>query len=220
MADNPNPLRQGPENYTDLGDMLGQIMSIMSKQLENMLPCRVISYDRTNNTAVVQILVKIVLTGGEQERAQVGPVPVFVAGGGNYVISFPLKPGDLGWLIANDRDITKFRESLDMAAPGTYRTHSFNDGVLFPDPIRNFTTDGEDTNMVIQSMDGTQRISMGDNQLHITHPVGMTVDAPGMTFNGAFQADSVTAKNGITETFVDANGKIMNFAGGSLVGSA
>lgn len=215
----PNPLRQGPENYSDLGDVLATVMGVLSRQIENMLPCRVISYDRAANTAIVQPLMRVILTGGEQPRAQIGPIPVFAAGGGNYVFNFPLKAGDLGWMLANDRDISAFVESLDESAPATFRTHSFNDAVLFPDPIRNFDTTGQDGSVVLQSMDGAQRIAMGDNQITLTHPAGVTIDALGATVNAPLQADTLTASNGITGTFVDGNGKILNFVGGTLVGA-
>lgn len=184
MADAPNPLRQGPEDYADLGNMLGKVMNILSQRLENMLPCRVVSYDRVANTAIVQPLIKIILTASEQTRAQIGPIPVFAAGGGNFVVNFPLRAGDLGWMLANDRDITAFRESLEEAVPNTFRTHSFNDAVLFPDKVRNFQTSGEDGRMVIQSLDGAQRISLGDADIRVKHPSLITLEAPLVEFTG------------------------------------
>lgn len=198
MADTPNPLRQGPEDYADLGNMLGKVMSILSQRLENMLPCRVVSYDRQANTAVVQILIKIILTASEQSRAQIGPVPVFAAGGGGFVVNFPLKAGDLGWVLANDRDISAFMESLSEGAPSTFRTHSFNDAVLFPDAIRNFDTSGEDGRMVIQALDGSTRISLGADSVLVKHPTLVKIDAPNAEFTGNVSvAQTLTAQTDV-----------------------
>lgn len=145
---------------------------------ENMLPAKVVSYDRTANTAIVQPLIKIVTTANSYSRGQIGPIPVFAFGAGNYVINFPIKVGDLGWIQANDRDISAFEQTLAESLPPTYRTHSFNDAVFFPDVIRNFSTSGEDGNMVIQSLDGSQKISIGDSQIHFVHPTKVLITAP------------------------------------------
>lgn len=156
-------------------------------KLENMLPCRVISYDRVANTAIVHPLIKVILNNGgstpaNMSRPQIGPVPVFAMGAGNFVVNFPVKAGDLGWMVANDRDITAFLETLDESEPHTYRSHSFSDSVLFPDAIRNFDTTGEDGNMVIQSLDGHVRISLGEAQLKLSHPTKIFLDAPLVEF--------------------------------------
>jgi hypothetical protein len=184
MADGPNPLRQGPENYSDLGDMLGSILSTFAKQMENMLPARVVSYDRVANTAIVKPLVKIILTASVQERMEIGPIPVFAAGAGNYLMNFPVAAGDLGWILANDRDVTNYMESLDLSEPRTYRSHSFNDSVFFPDSIRNFDTSGEDGNMVIQNKDGSVRISLGQERIMVKHPTKVIMDTPMVEFTG------------------------------------
>lgn len=221
MADETlNPLRQGPESYGNLGDAVGTIIRNAALDSEVCIPCKVISYDRESNTAVVHPLVKVVLTKEQVSRAEIGPVPVFAMGTQQFVINFPVKEGDLGWLIANDRDITNFIDTLGEGPPNTYRIHSFNDGVFYPDMIRGYAINEYDTDaLVIQSKDGKQCISVGPNQIYLRHDVGVTIDAPGCTVTGPFQAQSVTAGNGITTTAVDGNGKILNFAGGTLVGA-
>lgn len=186
MAD--NPLRQGPEDYADMGNMLQKVLGKAAQQMENMLPARVVSYDRDKNEAIVLPLIKIILTEEVKSRMQIGPIPVFAFGGGNFVINFPLRPGDLGWILANDRDISNFLETLDEAEPLTYRTHSFNDAMLFPDAIRNFDTSGEDARMVIQTLDGSVRVSLGDASIHLKHPTLVKVETPLADFTGDIHA--------------------------------
>lgn len=215
-----NPNRQGPENYGNLTEAMSAMLRTAALDSEVCLPCRVVSYDREKNTAIIHPLIKVVLTSESVSRSEIGPVPVFALGSQQFVINFPLKPGDLGWMIANDRDITKFLESLGESEPDTYRVHDFNDAVFYPDMIRGYTINEYDSeSLVIQSKDGKQCVSIGPNQIFLRHDVGVTIQAPGVTVNGPLQADSLTAKNGITTTAVDGNGKILNFAGGSLVGS-
>lgn len=174
-ANYPN---HGPEDYGDMANALAKVLANAFMKSENMLPVKVVSYDRVKNTAIVQPLIKIIMTASTHSRGQIGPIPVFAAGAGSFVMNFPVKEGDLGWILANDRDISAFEESLVEVEPPTMRTHSFNDSVLFPDAIRNFDTTGEDGNMVIQSLDGKIRISLGESQLKLSHPTKIFLDAP------------------------------------------
>jgi hypothetical protein len=222
-----SPLQQGPEDYADLANGLAKVIAQALQKSENMLPVKVISYDRAKNTAVVHPLIKIITTGNTYSRAQIGPIPVFAFGGGNFVINFPLKAGDLGWILANDRDITGFQTTLSESTPTTYRTHDFNDSVLFPDVIRNFQTSGEDGNMVIQSLDGTQKISIGANQIHIVHPTLLTVDAPNSQFNGNITATgTITGQTDVVFAGVsgknhlhDGHGTLLDGSGKNVTGS-
>ncbi len=86
------------------------------------------------------------------------------------VISFPLQAGDLGWIKANDRDISLFLQHLRNSAPNTARLHSFEDSMFFPDSMfRSVTIDPEDAdNVVLQSLDGTQRVSIWPDKVKIT----------------------------------------------------
>jgi len=100
---------------------------------------------------------------------------------------FPLKPGDKGWIVANDRDI-----SLVMQAkggedwPNTKRLHSFSDAVFFPDTFKDWVIAGGDTNnAVFQSVDGTNVIALADDAIELR--VGAQVlrlDATGLYHNG------------------------------------
>lgn len=217
MAD--NPLRQGPEDYADMGNMLQKVIAKALQQSENMLPVKVVSYDREKNTAIVLPLIKIILTAEVKSRVQIGPIPVFAFGGGNYVINYPLREGDLGWMLANDRDISKFMESLAESEPNTYRTHSFNDAVLFPDAIRNFTTSGEDERMVIQTLDGTVRISLGEADIRLKHPTLVTVETPLAEFTGDIHATG-TITGDTDVVFAGISGKGHKHARGTYVAGA
>lgn len=161
-----------------MANSLSKIIANAFMKSENMLPAKVVSYDRVKNTAIVQPLIKLIYTANTYSRAQIGPIPVFAFGAGNFVINFPIKENDIGWILANDRDITDFETSLAESSPPSTRTHSFNDAVLFPDVIRNFDTSGEDGNMVIQALDGTTKISLGMSQIRVLHPTKVLIDAP------------------------------------------
>lgn len=190
-------------NPADEGSLQGALRLVMRKMLtgmDGMLPARVVAYDRERNLASVQPMVSMVTTeGASVSRAQIPSVPVFRFGGGGFVLSFPLVPGDFGWLHANDRDISLFLQSLEDGAPNTARVHSFQDGMFFPDALRQWTLDPEDAeSAVFQSTDGAQRIAIGGGKVAITAPL-VEIDAPSVTMSGALTvAGRVTGQGGVT----------------------
>lgn len=160
-------------NPADEGNLAGLLRIAVGKTLQGldtMLPAQVTAYDRATNRATVQPLIMMGTTDGQRvSRAQVASVPVFQYAGGGFVLSFPIVPGDLGWLKASDRDISLFLQSLGEEWPNTTRSRSFADGVFYPDRLRSFTLDGEDADRaVLQSDDGTVRVSVGAADVKVT----------------------------------------------------
>lgn len=159
----------------DEGDLLGTLRHILKKEMQQhdgMLPARVVSYDRTRKRATVQPLVMMLTTSNSTvKRATLASIPVYQIGGGGFVLDFNINPGDLGWIKANDRDISLFLQSYAEAAPNTVRTHNFSDSVFFPDVMRGYTIAGDDSaNAVLQSLDGSVKISLSTTWVKITAP--------------------------------------------------
>lgn len=158
--------------------LAGTLQFCLNKFLENidgMLPARVVAYDRVNspNRIKVQPLIFILNTDGSTEsRPQPAEIPVFSFGGGNFFISFNLRPGDFGWIKSNDRDISLFLQSYTESKPNTLRKMSFSDAVFIPDVMRGYTINPEDLNsMVISSIDGTVKITLATDVIQITAPL-------------------------------------------------
>lgn len=162
MADtHANPSRD-PANDDSLLGMARQVLDKFLQGVDDMLPARVVSYDRASNRAVVVPMVKLLTTDNRQVgRAQVASVPVFQYGGGGFVLSVNLKPGDLGWLKANDRDISLVMQAYRDNAPNTLRKHSFQDAMFYPDAMRDIVTAGDEgDNLTLQSLDGNSRFTL------------------------------------------------------------
>ena len=121
---NANPSQDPADNDTLLG-ALRLVLRKFLAQTDDMLPAKVIAYDRATNRANVQPMVQMVTTDGQKiSRAQVVSVPVLNIGGGGFVLSFPIAAGDLGWIKASDRDISLFLQSYSEAHPNTGRMHT------------------------------------------------------------------------------------------------
>lgn len=203
-AENQKPSRD-PANDGTLAGTLRQVFQKVMQGVDDMLPAQVIAYDRTSNRATVKPLVQVLTTEGETVgRAQIVSVPVFQIGGGGFILNFNLKPGDLGWIKASDRDTSLFLQSYGEQRPNTKRMHSFEDGLFFPDVMRGYTIDGEDAeNAVLQNLDGSCRVAIWQDRVKVTAPrvvvdtdiaevfatASATIDTPQATITGNLQVD-------------------------------
>ena len=184
-------------------DFVGTVEAVLRKHLQSvddMLPARVISYDRASNWATVAPLIAILLTdGSNKSRPSYASIQVMQFGGGGVMLNFPLKPGDLGWIKANDRDISLFSQSLSEAQPNTNRLHSFSDAVFIPDVMRNYVISGEDSaNAVLQTLDGSVRLSIWPNKIKMSAPL-VEIEGP-LYVTGKITSDTEVEANGIKLT--------------------
>jgi protein gp138 len=175
-----------PANLGSLTGAFREILSKMIQNLDDMLPAKVISYNRTTNLAEVQPLIMVIKTDTTiQARATVASIPVLQLGGGNFMLNFNINPGDIGFIKANDRDISLFMQSFTQTPPNTYRKHSFSDAIFIPAPMHNMTINSEDaSNVVLSTLDGTQRVAIWPNQIKITSNSLVIIDAPVTEFTG------------------------------------
>lgn len=175
MTENANPSLQLDPAVNET--LAGTFQFILNKfkqwDIDDMLPVRVIAYNAEESPPSVQVqpLVMMVDTNDAQySRAQIASIPVLQIGGGGFLIYFNIKPGDIGFMKANDRDLSIFFQSLNESKPGTNRSHSFSDAVFIPAVLSGYTIDPLDTGMVLQSLDGTVKISLNEDAITILAP--------------------------------------------------
>lgn len=196
------PPSVNPANEGSLVGMMREIMGKFLNGVDDMLPATVVAFDRASNLAQVRPMILMVTTAGEKvARAPVAAVPVFQIGAGGFVLNFNLEPGDLGFIKANDRDISLFMQSFTDAQPNTGRKHSFEDAVFFPAILRNFSIDDEDAgNVVLQTVDGTQRVAVWPDRVKITSDAHIILDAPLVTVTGDMDSQSISSTGTIRAT--------------------
>lgn len=167
-APHANPSRD-PANSDSLLGLARQVLDKFLQNVDDMLPARVVSYDRATNRAMVIPMVKVLTTDGRQiGRAQVASIPAMMFGGGGAALSFNLQAGDLGWIKANDRDISLILQGYADGAPNTLRKHSFQDAVFIPDVMTGLTIAGEDAgNAVLQTVDGAIKVALWPDRLKL-----------------------------------------------------
>jgi Phage protein Gp138 N-terminal domain len=219
-------INRGPADNSFANGMR-TLMRLNSLNEESMVPAKVISYNRTKNTATVQpMIMQVDVDDNAFVRDEIDEIPVFSFGGGGYHINFPLKAGDLGWILAADRDISQFLQSLSAAKPTTTRHKKFGDSWFVPDVFRQYTINSKDTDsLVIQTTDGTTRIAIKPGDITITTPSTVKIDTPTTTITGDVIIEKTLTVNGNTTlkanltvlgmTFI--NGGFNATGGGNLV---
>ena len=154
-------------------DLLTGAFNVMinhiNKKMQNSLPVKVtkVSSDRKFVNVQPQILV-VDSEGGTILRGEIKGIPVVTSGAGNFLISFNISVGDLGWIEASDRDISLFKQSYAQSKPNTKRMHNFSDARFVPDIMTGFTIASEDVDaLVIQNKAGTIKIALDENEIRI-----------------------------------------------------
>lgn len=189
MSENQDPGR----NPADDGDFTGVLRNAIRKEMQNfdgMMPVEVVSYDRATNRATVKHLIQMQGSNGEKvDRAQIASIRVIQPGNGAFSISLPIKPGDKGWLMAADRDLSLFQQDINkIDAPNTRRMKSFQDGVFMPDAMGLGDVPGgapESDRVVIGSNGGSAYMSFDDAGFYFTAPgVTVSITAAGLEING------------------------------------
>jgi Phage protein Gp138 N-terminal domain len=196
----PTPPSRNTANNNSLSGLIQFAINKNLESTDDMLPAKVIAYDRTTNRARVQPLIDMVDTKDViQPRAQIASIPVLQLGGAGYVISFPIATGTLGWIKANDRDISLLRAPYNPVAPNTLRKHSFSDALFIPDTMLNGVTiaSGDVNNAVFQNAEGTVKISLSGDTVTIKAP-HVKIESTTLTHNNVNIGDTHTHSGVVT----------------------
>lgn len=176
-----------PADESTLAGVIKTAVNKAMQSFDGMLPVEVVAYDRATNRATVRHLVQMVGSDGEAvDRADVASIRVMQPGNGAFNISLPIQPGDKGWLMAADRDISTFQQGLQKGAPNTARMHSFQDGVFMPDAMSNGNAPlGQEGRVVIGANNGSSFFSFDGSTLYFeSGGVSMTISAAGVAITG------------------------------------
>ncbi|CAK7193035.1 hypothetical protein COMNV_01246 [Commensalibacter sp. Nvir] len=166
---------------------LTRILSEFQANLHVMLPCKVKQVNREKGLVSVTPQIQYVdPTGKGYSRGTYHNLPILSLGGGGFSLNFPIAVGDLGWILACDRDVHAFLKDKTEGPPPTYRKHSFASALFVPDMFNQVKLQADSTNgVVLQKTDGSTRIVVKDGNItlvtsgdtHIKADKGVTIDA-------------------------------------------
>ena len=192
-------------NTADILSESGQLeffQKILFMKMEKVAPAQITSYDRVKNRATVQILnYSITSTGDKIARKPLNDIPVQVFGGGEFCLSFPIKQGDIGFLIAADSDISVWKKLLQLFAPATYQKHRYKDGIFFPLILNGFSFSADENNSVLlTSMDGDTKISLKPDYITLSaqNTIINTTNANIQATNATVEASNINLNGTLT----------------------
>lgn len=201
-------------NPADLESTEGLLNFLKKQVMQDLyvsIPAVVISFDRGANRAKIQPAIYTKAQNGQTVPwPSVANVPVHTPGGGGFAASFPLNPGDTGFLMVCDRDISLFKQSLNLTTPNTYRTHQLEDGFFLPDVFQTINV-AETDSAVWQTLDGSVKCVLSTSGLTVT---AETENNGNVTINGDLAVNgNVTVEGNITATGNIGAGGMMSAAG-------
>lgn len=193
MQTNKNRTDADPINNSDLEGVIRFGFKKMLEKVDGVLPAKVVKYDRATNRVQVQVLINSIGTSGEQVAGKnIASIPVFLFGGGGFFVSFPLNTGDLGWVVACDRDISIFLQKYSAAGFAVETLKDFGGSFFLPDIMTNYTISEEDaSNAVIQNIDGSVKISLSNNSVNIEAPT-VNVISPSVNIESSTMVSMTT----------------------------
>lgn len=192
------------------------------KDLHTCLPGIIASFDPGAQTASVQPAIKRIFT----ERGAVNlplcvDVPVAFPGGGDFFLTFPVKPGDECILLFSERAIDNWHASGGTQLPAEYRLHDLSDGLaivgLNSQPRKIPSFNAADTEL--RSRDGQTHITMKpDGTITNVNAAGSTELTPGGQFiikapGGIVLDGNTTLKGNMTSQAGNGGTGACNFAG-------
>lgn len=191
----------------NLPGLLDQILSnFLKEHIDNCLPAVVVSFDQENNYVTVQPLIRLLQSDGTEVSRGTLTVPVFNYGTNKMSLRFNLEEGDLGWLEANDRDISLFLQSFKEERPNTLRKHSFSDAVFYPAAMKgmSFTADA-----IMSNQSGTVKTEwFNDKIVHTAETVDLVADNVNVSNDLNVGGDVNVDENVNVDGSIDAVGDI------------
>lgn len=204
-------------NPADTQSMAGN-MRIFSDYLLNLIescqPCVVQSVDYSTNTVIVQPAINISTTVGEYIQREVIKLTAWRFASGGFLIHYPIKQGDTGWMIAADKDTSLFKQEKKVADPNTNLKHQYSQGFFIPDKISGFNVSFDDNGrLVFQNESGSEKISIGDGDTKIVS-TNLSINATNMTVTGETQFNGNVSISGTMHSAnYDAHTHICSTAG-------
>jgi hypothetical protein len=132
----------------NLTGLLQRFANFTLSSVRTNIPAKVISFDATNLTVNVQVLIqgKRISKDGTLQQMETGElvlaenftllpilnVPISIICQAGFGIKIPIRAGAIGTLIVCDRDISQFKKSQSLSPQASLRKFDLNDSIFLP----------------------------------------------------------------------------------------
>ncbi|SET17415.1 Gp138 family membrane-puncturing spike protein [Thorsellia anophelis] len=188
------------------------------KSLRTAFPARVIDFDATTQSAVIECLIHTVLSDNEGglPLPPLENVPVIFPRTTRFAITFPIHKGDEGIAIIADRCIDAWWVTGKASKPLVYRMHDLSDAIFIPGinslptATQNFDADA----LAIRSAENNQYIKLfqsGEIEIDATK---LTIKCPTifenlLTYQNGIAGSAGNNSNALSGDFTITEGDLM-----------
>jgi hypothetical protein len=191
------------ERMNDQEEALRSVLDGFARGMACSLVGIVNHYDPAAGTVSVQPSIETIITkpDGSLVPARLPlltDVPVCYLGGGSFVATFPIQPGDEALVIFADRCVDSWFQSGSVQPPADPRAHSISDGfaLIGPRSLARKLQNVSATNAQLRSLDGTTHIELTPaGQANVVAPSGINLTGP-VTINGNLQLNGTAGGSG------------------------
>lgn len=190
------------ENGQGLGSLESALQWRIDGRLKNVhtaLPGSILQFNPITQTAQVQPSIRrIFIDQGSVSLPICVDCPVIFPGGGDFFLTFPIKPGDECLLVFSERCIDNWFLQGGIQDPAEYRMHDLSDGFVLvgvnsqPRKLSDFNSDHAE----LRHRSGPAKITLHPDSLIITAPSGVQIIGD-VTVAGDVIADGISLKNHI-----------------------
>ncbi len=206
------------ERMPSLGELITAAVDKAKSQMVTSLPVKVVGYDPDKQTIKAQIMVKAYVQQEDGstkavDYPQLEDVPVQFPGGGDQVMTFPIKAGDEGLVSFSSRSVDSWQQSGGDQAPQDAGMNNLSSGFFQPgfrsEPSAKKLTDVSTSAVEMRSVDGNTRVSVSqaggmsvatNKAVSVSAAQGVTMSggAGGMDISGEIRVTGDIILNGIS----------------------
>lgn len=182
---------------------LASLLQLHKTDIMNAINCHqvgeIVSFNPSTQTAEIEVKMLKMINGELKDYPIIIDCPCIVCGGGEGVITFPIKQGDSCLILFNDRDIDNWYSGGQKMQPRTDRTHSFTDAIALvglrnkQNCLSGYLTSGAEfkyggssiklENGKITINNGSANVTISGGQVTVS-ATSITVDSTAVDFTG------------------------------------
>lgn len=210
-----NPMAEG-----NIAIYIQEAVKRAIKELQTCIPAIVKKVEGRNKVIVSPAIQK---TSPDWESLPWADIvlPVYTPAGnnGNAVLSFPVKAGDVGWIIAGDLDPSLFfQNTTKPARQNTFDRHNYQYGFFMPAKINNLGISSDDDGGIVIK-NGDTKIVIKDNEISINSSNALKINANSVNITSSGNNITIDGTNFKQHThsaglLVAPNGSVTGNTGG------
>jgi Phage protein Gp138 N-terminal domain len=167
------------ESVPSTEQSLIETVSSMLKEVHTCLPGIISSFNSDSQTVEAQPTIQRVFKeSGAVNLPLCVDIPVVFPGGGDFFLTFPVKPGDHCLLIFSERCIDKWALDGEIGPPEDFRSHDLSDAFAFVgvNPVSSALPSFNNGSAELRNRSGSTKLELGDDGFKLTGKLVVTGD--------------------------------------------